>query len=156
LNLLSANEHQVVFGLFAAECELLERTLRLYPVMPASVTLISKTADHDDLEERQELLDELTRESKAENLKLVGDFLRRPRQFESTDGLVKMLVLRKETNWLLEVVNEIRVGIWQKLGDPEEEGIPFESDHMEDWVSMDYCAEIQSKLLMVLMDPDEE
>tara|TARA_Y100001934_G_scaffold275253_2_gene369274 strand:- start:7067 stop:7537 length:471 start_codon:yes stop_codon:yes gene_type:complete len=155
LILHSSNEHQLVFGMKSGEQRLLERTFELYPVMPAGIAPLSKSSDPEEMQDEQDLLDELMRESKAENRLELMNFLRRPRQFEKEEDALLLTVKKSEVNWLLEIVNEIRVGLWYKLGqpDPEEDEVPSETAHLEDWISMEYCADLQARLLFTLTDP---
>lgn len=150
MNLVSANEHGVVFGVHSGERELFERTLERYPVIPGARAPLTREGSEEDLAEAQEMLETLTREAKAENVRRVADFLRKPRQFEAKDGVLRLNVARGELNWLLEIVNEIRVGVWSRLGEPDPGNIPFNTSNIEDWIAMEYCAEIQMNLLEVL------
>ena len=64
-------------------------------------------------EANQQLLDEALAEQRAENKKQVQALLADPRRFEHTETGARLSLSPAEVEWLLQVLNDIRVG---KLG----------------------------------------
>jgi len=99
------------------EKHLLLRVLKLYPLIPAAHHL--KQA-HRLLDSSQKLLDEALTEQRAEHKKQVEAFLAEPSRFEQTETGWKFSLSNTELEWLLQVLNDIRVGSWISLGSPED------------------------------------
>ena len=100
------------------EKALFEFLLRLYPVIPSTHQALSKTSAH--LDENQRLLDEALAEQRKENKQLVEKFLANASVFKEKDGGFEMNLSAGETEWVLQVLNDVRVGNWILLGSPEE------------------------------------
>ncbi len=106
---LGKREKQLLFGL-----------LRLYPCVPPAHQPISKTGSLPELEASQALLDEALAEQRAENKKQLQAFLSDPNCFAEDASGWRMTLSPAVLEWLLQIVNDIRVGSWINLGSPEE------------------------------------
>ena len=106
-----------VFHLAKREKHLLSEVLRLYPCLPSGHHL-KKMSQMPDASKR--LLDEALAEQRAETKMAVAAFLSEPRRFVQADGGWRFGVSTEELEWLLQVLNDIRVGSWVLLGSPEE------------------------------------
>jgi len=148
MKLLESTEHDLIFGMTPSQQATFERILREYPVNPDKQTAISRTRDDDELTEEQELLEEAMAERRTDNRRDVRNFLREPGRFEQQDDEVRLRLRRTRVNWLLEVLNEIRVGHWHQLGSPEIEETVLTPENLEQYISMQLSAEFQ----MVLLD----
>lgn len=113
------NEHYF-FELAEAEKELLTLILRLYPVIPPAHQPVSKNSKKPD-PAHQQLLDEALAEQRRENKKLVDTFLADPKRFIETSDSFRLSLSAAEIEWLLQVLNDVRVGSWILLGSPDEE-----------------------------------
>ena len=113
------NEHYF-FELTEAEKELLTLVLRLYPVIPPAHQRLSKNSEKPD-PAHQQLLDEALAEQRRENKKLVQAFLADSKRFVETSDSFRLNLSAAEIEWLLQVLNDVRVGNWILLGSPEEE-----------------------------------
>lgn len=156
MKLLEANDHHLVFEITDEQRLLLEHTLKRYPV-EFEETPISRTADEDEFAEENELLAEALAETRAENRRAVGNFLREPGRFEDREDGCRLKLQRSKLNWLLEVLNEIRVGYWHQLGRPELETFraDAEPDVTDRVFAMQLCAWFQMALLEALDDGPE-
>jgi hypothetical protein len=120
VKLLRVEDDRRIFHLTKQEGQLLALILGLYPVIPSAHQPLSKsagTANHAD----QHLLDQALAEQRSENKKLIETFLADPRHFQENHGSVRMAVTAAETEWLLQVLNDVRVGNWILLGSPADE-----------------------------------
>ena len=101
------------------EKRLLPQILKLYPRVPPAHHVLSKSGRLPDREANQRLLDEALAEQRAENKKQLQALLADPRRFEHTETGARLSLSPAEVEWLLQVLNDIRVGSWILLGSPE-------------------------------------
>lgn len=148
MNLHEANEHHLIFELSAGQKAIFERLLKQYPVSNNAFHKISRTVEEVELEVEQEMLDEALAETRAENRRRVGNFLREPGRFEPVDEHWHLKILPRQINWLLQVLNEIRVGFWHRLGCPTQEAGPeLTAENTECFLFMELSAQFQMILL---------
>lgn len=120
MKLLRVQNNQYLFELEKREKELLILVLRLYPVIPSAHQSVSKSSPPGG-NPSQHLLDEALAEQRKENKKLVEDFLGDTRHFSEARDSWRMKLTAEEIEWLLQVLNDVRVGNWILLGSPDEE-----------------------------------
>lgn len=108
-----------VFHLGKREKELLALILRQYPVIPPAHYKLSKSAATVDTA-NQRLLDEALAEQRKENRKLVDAFLADTQRFSEMPNYSRLKLAAGEIEWLLQVLNDVRVGNWILAGSPEE------------------------------------
>ena len=99
------------------EKHLLLGLLKLYPRIPTAHRLKKAVRSPDS---SQRLLDEALAEQRAENKKQVEAFLQEPRRFKQTEAGWQFSLSPAELEWLLQILNDIRVGSWINLGSPEQ------------------------------------
>jgi hypothetical protein len=118
--LLRVTKETFVFQLAAREKLLLLELLKVYPQVPAAHTVVSKSAKLPDQTTTQRLLDEALAEQRVENKRQLGLLVQDPRRWkeESTHWLLSLS--KTDIEWLLQVLNDIRVGSWVLLGSPED------------------------------------
>jgi hypothetical protein len=157
MTLVEHNEHHLVFTLSDEQRLLLEHTLKRYPV-DFEEEAISRFGDEEQFAEETEMLREAVEESRAVNRRAVGNFLREPGRFVDDDeGGCRLLLQRTKINWLLEVLNEIRVGYWHLLGRPnlEEYRADAAPDVTDKVFAMQLCGWFQMSLLEALEEAEE-
>lgn len=150
MKLVESNEHHLVFEITSEQRLLLEHALRRYPV-DFEEDPISRDPQFD-LTDADELLTAAMAESRAENRRAVGNFLREPGRFEEGEDGCRMKLQRSKINWLLEVLNDVRVGCWHQLGQPDLESFRADAgtDVTEKVFAMQLCAWFQVALLEAL------
>lgn len=124
MKLLRATKTRFLFQLGKREKHLLLRVLRLYPRIPPATFRLSKSGKLPDAEANQHLLDESLAEQRQENRKMLDAFLTAPRRFIETESGPRLSVSHSELEWLLQILNDVRVGSWIILGSPEQ-GMEF-------------------------------
>jgi hypothetical protein len=98
--------------------------LKLYPLVPASHHRISRsTAVAQD--DAQHLLEENLAEHKRDSRRQLEALLRDPRRLKETDAGFRLTLLAAQTEWLLQALNDIRVGSWLALGCPDQDDKPL-------------------------------
>ncbi len=120
MKLIRCSQNQFHFQVGKRERHFLLETLKRYPVIPSAHQPLSRSSKLPDPQANQQLLDEALAEHRAENKKKLLAFLAKPQRFtESAAGYVLKLS-PAEIEWLLQVLNDIRVGSWISLGSPED------------------------------------
>jgi hypothetical protein len=100
------------------ERALLVHLLSLYPLVPESYHILTKDKKLPKRDENQQLLDEALNVQRVQNKKEVVAFVADPQRFVEEDGNFHADFLRSELEWLLQVVNDVRIGCWIALGSP--------------------------------------
>jgi hypothetical protein len=118
VKLLRVENDRYFFRLGNDEKALFEFLLRLYPVIPSAHQALSKSSANKD--ENQRLLDEALAEQRKENKQHVEKLLTDTGRFTETQAGIEMTLTAGETEWLLQVLNDVRVGHWILLGSPDE------------------------------------
>jgi len=105
------------FQIMESEKDWLLAALKLYPLLDSSHHQISKSSD---TEADQQLLEESMAEQRSDHKTKLDHFLRDAGRFaEDSPGLFRFTLSPDQAQWLLQVLNELRVGSWIKLGRPD-------------------------------------
>lgn len=150
MRLVGRDENQLTFDLGDQQKLLLERILKEYPVAGDSLHPISKSGESVELPDQQELLAEALAENRAEMKRRIGNFLRDPRRFERTETGWRITILSRQLNWLLQVLNEIRIGSWRQLDCPEPDDLTLALENPEPFFRMELSGQFQHVLLCAL------
>ncbi|MFM1941714.1 MAG: hypothetical protein RI897_696 [Verrucomicrobiota bacterium] len=143
---------QVLMGLSLREKEWLEFLLEAYPLTPEGHLPLSHSVGEEGLREEREMLAASLKESRQGNLGLVDRFLAEMGKASEVEDGIRISVEESQIDWLLEVLNDVRVGCWVRLGrpDPDEmqEGQGEEALH----AAMGIAGYFQAGLLAALED----
>jgi len=120
VKLLRVTKGNFLFQFGKREKHLLFQVLRLYPRIPPASFRLSKTSKLPDAEANQRLLEESLTEQRAENRKILQAFLTDSRRFVDTESGSRLSLSPSELEWLLQILNDVRVGSWLILGSPEQ------------------------------------
>lgn len=153
-----ANDDAIEFRLTHTERDLLKQILRLYPVVPGSHAKLSKSLVGRAAADNQKLLDEALAEQRARHKRRLDEWLDDKSHFRQMKSGCVLKLLRSETEWLLQVLNDIRVGNWLLLGSPEERTDPDElaPQLQRVWAAMEISGMFQMTLLQALDNPSAE
>jgi hypothetical protein len=119
VKLIKQTEKQFVFRISKREKQLLFEILKLYPVIPAAYHRLSRTADAKAIEADQRLLEEALAEQKKQNRKQLMAMLTEENRFVAAGDGYRLTLSTHQTDWLLQILNDISVGSWLKLGSPD-------------------------------------
>lgn len=114
-----------VFQIAPREKLLLLQVLRLYPLLPSTYFRLSKTADAAEIQADQLMLEEALAEQRKENRRHLDELLREPGRFVAGPNGLRFSLRATHVEWLLQVLNDIRVGSWLMLGSPDKAGRPI-------------------------------
>ena len=117
MTLLRRAKDLYLFQLGRREKGLLLGLLRLYPRVPSAYQRLSKSPGLDDAS--QKLLDDALAEQRAENKNRLHSWLTAPNRFVEHQGHWRLSLSPPELEWLLQILNDIRLGSWIILGSPQ-------------------------------------
>ena len=150
MKLIQGSKATLLFQLGRREGSLLLQVLKLYPRVPPAHQPLSKSGRLPDQEENQQLLDEALAEQRAANKKQLQTLLADPRRFQRTDAGFRLSLSRAEAEWVLQVLNDIRVGSWIILGSPEGEIGGLDAGTASDFGAMEMAGYFEAELLKAL------
>jgi hypothetical protein len=123
--------------------------------MPAQYQTILKETS-TTIEESQRLLEEALTEHRRENRKQLDAMLSDAQRFREHDEGYLFTLSPAQTEWLLQVLNDVRVGSWLILGCPDEKhGKPIKlTDRNSHYLwAMEMGGYFQYELLNALESP---
>jgi hypothetical protein len=144
---------RVVLHFPAEEFQVFGEILKFHAQMPAIKQRLSNSGGLPDAEASQRLLDDALAEHRAANQKRLGEWLADPVRLQRTKSAVRLALSAGEAEWLLQILNDLRIGCWLLLGSPEVLGPPSDKDKAPHFLLMMLCEAFQAQLLEV---PDRE
>ena len=150
MNLKRTGKGGLVFQLNAREKKILFDAIKLYPLVPATHHRLTKAAAaHSD--ENQHLLEESLAQQRTENRQQLEALLNDPGPWKKSGSSFRLQLQATEIEWLLQVFNDVRVGSWLMLGEPDEDKPPeITPENFQYAVAMEVCGAFQSALLAAL------
>lgn len=150
MKLVEAKGGLFVFHLSRRERAMLTHVLRLFPVGSGPVAPLSKSGDEEKLAEHEQSLAEALTEQRTEHQRLVDAFLGEEGRFIEAKRGFHLRLPTAQMDWLLRVLNEVRVGLWIKLGRPKDLAPLTLAGQIEAVVAMELCAFFQMRFLAAL------
>ncbi|HEX4646577.1 MAG TPA: hypothetical protein VH598_13320 [Verrucomicrobiae bacterium] len=152
MKFIKAEKGRFSFQVSNREKHLLLDVLNLYPLIPASYQRLSRS---DEKPEDRELLEEALAAQRSKNKKQLQALLKAKSRFRPDQNGWRFSLKPEQMNWLLQVLNDIRVGSWLQLGSPDgPEKIPEALGNKTAgyfW-AMEVCGQVQMALLAALDD----
>ena len=121
MKLVRRHKAEFLFEISETEKPLLLHVLKLYPLVPATHHRLSKGSQIPDQEANQHLLEEALKHQRAETRKQLLALLNESKRFTPCKAGHHFTLTRSEIEWLLQVLNDVRIGSWIALGSPDEE-----------------------------------
>lgn len=154
MNLKRTGKTTLAFEMNAAEREIVLETLQLYPLVPATHHRLTKAAEAQS-EENQRLLEESLAQQRTEHRQQLDALLNDPARFKQVGDKFRLRLKDTDLDWLLQVFNDIRVGCWLQLGEPDEDKSPtITPENFRYGFAMDVSGMFQSALLAALGDTE--
>ncbi len=100
------------------EKALLLHLLSLYPLVPESHHQLTKDKKLPHRAENQQLLGEALAAQRGQNMKEILTLIHDPGRFTESGDVSQVTFTRGELEWLLQGINDVRVGCWIALGSP--------------------------------------
>ena len=153
MKFLKTDGDQLVFQLGRREKDIFSELLKMYPVVPTSHHRISQETDSPAGQANQALLEEaLTDHRKEKKLELEA-MMADPARFQQIPGGSRLRLTAYELEWLLQVLNDVRVGCWLNLGSPDEKlgTIPrLNAQNAHNLWAMELCGHFEACFLAAL------
>ena len=119
MKLLKKHGDAFTFHLPAREKPLLLTVLDRYPVVPATHPFLGNSAAGTAVDQR--LLYEALAEQRQENKRRLKTLLKDERRMKQTVTGFHWVLTAADIEWLLQVLNDIRIGSWIHLGSPDQD-----------------------------------
>lgn len=119
MNLLRVDQDRYEFQLGRREQHVFCEVLRAFPVTPLEHHRIVREDDSPGMTEPQGLLHDSMAALKAESRRRLDAFLANNHRFHPQSNGSRVVFTREEIEWLLQVLNDVRVGSWLALGSPD-------------------------------------
>lgn len=120
MKLLRSDTDELVFQLSAGEKAVLLDVLQLYPRVPPAHHRLSREAHTTTDEENERLLDDALAEQRAQNKRHLQALLQDGATFRRVNRHWHFRLCRTDFEWVMQVLNDVRVGSWLALGSPED------------------------------------
>ncbi len=150
MKLIRTTNSRVLFHLGHWEAHLLLEILNLYPCLPPAHHKLSQAGWLPESDANQRLLDEALAEHRTENRKQLQALLADRRRFAPTETGGRLSLPPAEVEWLLQVLNDIRVGSWVRLGSPEEKPVAINEKTAPHYRAMEVAGYFEAQLLEAL------
>ncbi len=153
MKLIQRDGEKFLFQIGKREKGLLFEVLKLYPLVPLSHHQVSQAASAPRAVESQKLLENALAERAQENKRRLLAMLQQEARLQEIDGAHRLTLSASQMEWLLQVLNDIRVGSWLILGEPDEkQGKPIELNdaNARYYAAMEFCGLLQMMLLDAL------
>ena len=112
-----------VFQISKQEVEWLLAVLKFYPQLNSDYHQISQGVAAEIIA-GQQLLEEAMAQRRGEHKRKLDQFLATPGRFRlEAPDLYRLTLAAGQMDWMLQVLNDVRVGCWVKLGRPELEPV---------------------------------
>jgi hypothetical protein len=151
VKLIRSGKTQLTFSLGTREKRLLFQLLKLYPLVPPARHQLSKTGEGPAHDENQDLLEQALAEQRRENREQVLAMLNEPGRFREVADEIHFALKFPQVEWLLQVLNDVRVGAWLALGEPDELRLPeINETNARYLLAMEGAGYFESELLEAL------
>ena len=150
MKLIQRDGESFLFHISKREKGLLFEVLKLYPLIPIAHHRVSQTAAAPRVTESQKLLESALADRTRENKRQLFEMLNQEARPQETDAVHRLTFSAPQMEWLLQVLNDIRVGSWLILGEPDEKkGRPIElnDENARYYAAMEFCGLFQMTLL---------
>jgi hypothetical protein len=147
VNLIGSTKDQFQFRLGRREKQALLNLLKLYPCLPAAHQPLSKSGGLPVPETDQGLLDEALAEQRQENRRRLRALLADAGRFQEQETGWRLSVSPADVEWLLQVLNDIRVGSWVLLGSPERRLAALDEKTAPHYWAMELSGQFQIQFL---------
>jgi hypothetical protein len=147
---LKADKDNLVFQISKREKRMLFDVLALYPLLPATYQRLTGTVQTEEEKANQQLLEEAMGAHQRENKKQLLAMMENPQRFKENHAGYHCILGVHQVEWLLQVLNDVRVGSWLALGSPDEKkgkSVSLQPGGVRYLWAMEICGFFESVLL---------
>jgi hypothetical protein len=140
VKLVSQQDDSFTFLIGKRERDMLAAVLLRYPVLSSGHFSKRHPANENSLPD-EALLDEALREQQKESRKNLELWLTKEGRFQETDLGCTFQLTSGELEWMLQILNDVRVGSWVLLGEPDGK-TPAPAELTEDSMQIVWALEV--------------
>lgn len=129
MRVFEKTDSALVLELGVAETDFLKQILLDYPLVANESRRFSAFANADEFRENAQLLQSSLDEHAQTNRAKLRAWLASPETWKSFPERTLLSLKTEDGSWFLQILNDLRVGSWQKLDCPEPE--EFESIELD-------------------------
>ncbi len=119
MRLVRARRGEYLFQMTGREKGLFLEVLRHFPLIPPTHHKLSRGSPAQEQAENERLLLQAMAAAKQEQKSRVGRLVSSRDRFVAQGSNWRITFTREEMEWLLQVLNDVRVGSWLRLGCPD-------------------------------------
>jgi len=123
---VSSNARSWVFALTERERDFLVAVLQAYPSVPHDHQSLSRESADRLSADDHALLSEALLEHRAGSKSKVRRWLKGGARFRQSEDQWQFSLARGDFDWMLQILNDVRVGNWIELGSPDDVHDPIE------------------------------
>jgi hypothetical protein len=153
VKLICVKKNHLIFELGEREKRLLFEVLKLYPLIPISHHQLTTKPASAETKADQKLLEEALAEQRKENKQQLEAMLNEESRFKKVRSGFHFSLSPQQAEWLLQVLNDVRVGSWLFLGQPDEKKgktIDLNPENAHYLWALELCGYFQSMILHAL------
>ncbi len=150
MNLIRTTKTQLQFHLARREKQVLLNLLRLYPCLPPAHQRLTRSGRLPEPEASQRLLDEALAEQREQNRGHLQALLADPARLAQLETGWRLCLSPEDLEWLLQILNDIRVGSWVRLGSPQEHLDKLDQHTAPHYWAMEMSGHFQAEFLEAL------
>lgn len=150
MRLIEANQGRTVIELGEAEWAFFQDLLHQYPLVPNDKRELTRKGEGDEFDADTDLLRTNLEDLTGSNRKRLQKWLNNPDTFSQGTDHGQLTVQALDRDWLLQILNDLRVGSWQQLGCPNTTAInelELETSNFRALWCMELVGLLQSYLL---------
>jgi hypothetical protein len=150
VKLLKRDDTHLSFLIGKREREMFFSLLQRYPVLLAAHYSHRHPPKTEESKKNQDVIQEALAEQQKENRRQLEQLLAQPGRFVENDLGFTFRLTDSEIEWLLQVLNDIKVGSWVQLGEPgphKPDSTPLTEQTMSLYWSMEIAGLFQHTLL---------
>jgi hypothetical protein len=133
VKLIKKGAEDYVFQMTCSQKTLLFDIIRSYPLLPAEYHRISQGENAEEFQENQQILEQAMAEEHRTKRDQIVNMLSDPKRFIHTKDSCHFFLKYTEAECLMQVLNDIRVGAWVRIGSPEH--LDLDEHYMDDEVA---------------------
>jgi hypothetical protein len=146
MKLVAETENTWKYELVSNEADVLVQLLRRFPLAELKPVKISKRDQDSKVVERETLLNE-SLAAHRKDLKRLAEGL--ASKLTRTGDVYSLTLNPEEREMLMQIFNDIRIGAWQSLGEPENLEMPVSAEFTEqvNWSLMNLVGYFEAGLI---------
>lgn len=153
MRVFEKTDSALVLELGLAETDFLKQILSDYPLVANESRRFSAFADADEVRENTQLLQNSLNEHTQTNRVKLQTWLASPKTWKPFPDRTLLSLKTEDCSWFLQILNDLRIGSWQKLNRPDPEelvSIELNQENAYPLLAMEVSGLLQTLILNAL------